>query len=120
MRFIRKEFIETTIFNKELTDDVSIRTVFENLFSHNIDFSITIKKYLTYQCEYFNLNFEKARIKAVYDDNTLDLLTLKKGVKTVMNKVPFSEVVEVFATTKKHNIIDVDDTRTRWEILDFK
>lgn len=119
MRFIRKEHIVTTIFNKELSDEETIRTVFTNLYSHNVNFSIIIKKFIPYQQEYFNINFEKARIKKVYDDNTFDMLAFKKGIKTTMKKVPFSDVVEINASTRRHQIINTDDALTRWEILDL-
>ena len=119
MRFIRKEHIVTTIFNKELEDEETIRTVFTNLHSHAIDFSIIVKKYLPYQEDYFNITFEKARVIKVNDNNTFDMLVFKKGTKTMMKNVLFSDVVEVRATTKKHNILDKNDSLTRWEILDF-
>ena len=120
MRFIRKQHIVTTIFNKELSDDETIRLVFTNLHSHAIDFSIIMKKYLSYQEDYFNITFEKARILKVNEDNTFDMLAFKKGVKTRMRNVHFSDVVEISATTRKHNILDVDDALTRWEILDLE
>lgn len=119
MRFIRREHIVTTIFNKELSDEETIREVFQNLYSHNIDFSMIMRKFLPYQEDYFSLNFEQVRIKAVYDDDTVDLLAFKKGIKTTMSKVPFADVVEISATTRKHKVLDVDDATTRWEILDL-
>ena len=119
MRFIRKEHIVTTIFNKELEDEETIRTVFTNLHSHAIDFSVIIKKYLPYQEDYFNITFEKARVLKVNDDDTFNMLVFKKGTKTTMKDVHFSDVVEISATTRKHNILDVDDALTRWEILDL-
>jgi hypothetical protein len=119
MKFIRKEYIVTTIFNKELSDIDVIRGIFDNLCSHEIDFSIIIKKFLPYQQDHFNINFEKARVKKVYEDDTFDMLAFKKGIKTVMKKVLFSDVVEILAITHKHKILDVDDALTRWEILDL-
>lgn len=119
MRFIRKEHIVTTIFNKELSDEETIRTVFINLYSHSISFSVTIKKFMPYQQEYFNINFEKARIRKICDDSTFDMIAFKKGIKTTMKKIPFSDVVEINVTTRKNQIIDADDALTRWEILDL-
>jgi len=120
MRFIRKEHIVTTIFDKVLSDEEMIMTVINNLHIHAVDFSIIMKKYLSYQEDYFNITFEKARIIKVNDDNTFDMLVFKKGIKTTMKNVHFSDVVEISATTKKHNILDVDDAWTRWQILDLK
>jgi len=119
MRFIRKEHIVTTIFNKEIEDEETNRLVFTNLHSYAVDFSIIVKKYLSYQEDYFNITFEKARVTKVNDDNTFDMLVFKKGTKTMMRDVPFSDVVEINATTKKHNILDKDKVLSRSEILDF-
>jgi hypothetical protein len=47
------------------------------------------------------------------------MLVFKKGTKTTMKNVNFSDVVEISATTRKHNILDVEDALTRWEILDL-
>lgn len=119
MRFIRKEHIVTTIFNKEIEDEETIRIVFANLYSHAVDFSVILKKYLPYQEDYFNITFEKARILKVNDDDTFNMLVFKKGIKTTMKNVQFSDVVEINATTKKHNILDKNKTLSRSEILDF-
>ena len=119
MRFIRKEHIVTTIFNKEIEDDDTIRLVFTNLHSHAVDFSVIVKKYLTYQEDYFNISFEKARVIKVNDNDTFNMLVFKKGIKTTMKNVNFSDVVEISATTRKHNILDKNDALTRWEILDY-
>ena len=119
MRFIRREQVVTTIFNKELSDEETIRNVFNNLFSHNIDFSMTMKKYMLHQQDYFNMSFEQVRVRAVNNDDTLDLLAIKNGIKTTMRNVAFSDIIEVNATTRKHKILDVDDDLTRWDILDL-
>lgn len=119
MRFIRKEHIVTTIFNKELSDEETIRTVFSNLREHNIDFSMIMKKFLPHQQDSFHLSFDQVRVKAVNEDNTVDVLAFKKGVKTNMKHIPFDDIVEVNTTTTKHKVIDVDDATTRWEILDL-
>jgi hypothetical protein len=119
MRFIRKKHIVTTIFNKEIEDEETNKLVFTNLHSHAVDFSIIIKKYLPYQEDYFNISFEKAIVIKVNDDNTFNMLVFKKGIKTTMKNVPFSDVVEVIAITKKHNILDKNDALSRSEILDF-
>ena len=119
MRFIRKEHIVTTIFNKEVKEEKNIRTVFINLHSHAVDFSIIMKKYLPYQEDYFNIIFDKARVIKVNEDSTFDMLVFKKGTKTTMRNVKFSDVVEVSSTTRKHNILDQDESLSRFDILDY-
>ena len=119
MRLIRKEQIVTTIFDKVLEDEDTIRTVFTNLHSHSVDFSITIKKNLSYQEESFNISYEKVIITQLNDNDTFNMIVVKKGIKTTMKNINFSDVVEINAMTRKHNILDVDDALTRWEILDY-
>jgi len=118
MRFIRREYIVTTIFNKDLTVGDEITTVFTNLYEYRIDFSLIMKKFLPQQSEYFNINFEKVRIKKIHD-TTLDLIAFKKGIKTVMNGVPFADIVEISATTVKNKIFDVDSDINRFDLLDL-
>lgn len=119
MRFVRKEHIITTIFNKELLDKEEIRTVFKNLYEHRINFSIIIKKFMPSEQDYFNVNFEKVRVKKIYDNNIVDLLVLKEGTKTTIKNISFSDIIEVNATTKKHKVLDIDSDVTRWDLLDL-
>ncbi len=119
MRFIRKEYIITTIFNKDLTKKDEILTVFKNLYAYRISFSMTMKKYMPLQHDYFNMSFEKVRIKEINKDETVNLLTFKGSVKTVVKNVPFDDIIEVNATTKKYKILEIDSDITRFDILDF-
>ena len=120
MKFIRKEQIVTTIFDKELTKEDEIKTVFKNLYDYKIEFSIIIRKYIPSDYDYITLTFDKARIKKIYEDDTFDLLVFKSGVKTEMKKVAVEDVIEINATTVKHRILDVDSDITRWDLLDIR
>lgn len=119
MKFIRKEFIVTTIFDKELTEKDDILIVLKNLLNERIDFSMTIRKYMPQQQDYFNINFEKVRVKKIYDDDTVDLLAFKKGVKTSMKKISIDDLITIEATTKKYKILDVISDVSRFDILDL-
>jgi len=119
MRFVRKEHIITTIFNKELTEDDDVKIVFDNLYKYRIDFTMTMKKFMPQQHDYFNMNFDKVRIKKINDNNTVDLLVFKKGVKTTMKNVSFTDIVEINATTMKNKILDIDSDPTRFDFLDL-
>jgi hypothetical protein len=57
MKFIRKEFIVTTVFDKELTERDEILIVLKNLLAERVDFSMNIKKYMLMQQDYFNMSF---------------------------------------------------------------
>ena len=74
MRFIRKEHMVTTIFNKDLTESDEILTVFKNLYKYRIGFSMIMRKLLPQQGEYFNINFEEVKIKQINENSTLDLI----------------------------------------------
>ena len=121
MRFIRKEFIVTTIFNKDLTDEQEILTVFTNLFNERIEFSMTMRKYMPTNYDYFKMTFEKVRIKKINKEGkSLDLITFKKGMKAVMKSVLFDDILEIDATTTKHKILDIDSDHDRFDILDIR
>ena len=121
MRFIRKEFIVTTIFNKDLTDEEEILTVFTNLFNERIEFSLIMRKYMPINYDFFKMNFEKVRIEKIYEeDKRLDLIAFKKGMKTSMKGVSFDDIVEIDATTTKHKILDIDSDHDRFDILDIR
>jgi len=119
MRFIRKEHIVTTIFNKDLTKKEEIATVFQNLLDHRISFSMTMKKHLPLQYDSFNINFEKVRIFKIHENETLDLIAFKNGVKTTMKAVSFDDIVEVSATTVKNKILEIDSDVDRFDLLDL-
>lgn len=119
MRFIRKEHIVTTIFNKDLTDEQEILLVFTNLLNERIEFSMTMRKFAPHEHDYFKINFDKVRIKKINKDS-LDLITFKKSIKTVLNDVLFDDIIEVNAITSKHRILDVDSDFDRFDILDIR
>ncbi len=120
MRFIRREFIVTTIFNKELVEHDEILIVLNNLLKERIEFSLIMRKFMPLQSDYFNMNFERTRVQKINEeDDTVDLLAFKKGVKTSMKNVPISDILEVNAITKKYKILDIDSDVDRFDLLDF-
>lgn len=120
MKFIRKEFIVTTVFDRELTERDEILIVLNNLLNERVDFSMTIRKYMPQQQDYFSMNFKKVRVKKVYEeDYTVDLLAFKKGVKTSMKKADINDIVSIEAITKKYRIIDVVNDVSRFDLLDL-
>ena len=120
MRFIRKEHIITTIFNKELTEEDEVKIVFNNIQKHGLEFSIVLKKFVPSNYDFINLNFDKVKIKKVYiEEKKIDILIFKDKIKTEMKRIPFEDVVEVKVITTKHKILDVDSTTTRFELLDL-
>lgn len=120
MKFIRKEYIIRTAFNRELTEKDEILTVLKNLLNERVDFSLIMRKYMPHQQDYFNMNFERVRVMKIYEeDETVDILAFKKGIKTSMKKVKISDLVTIETTTKKHKILDVVSDLDRFDILDL-
>ena len=119
MRFIRKEHIITTIFNKELTEEEDIKTVLNNLYKYRIDFSLEMRKFMPHQHDYFRINFETVKIKKINENKTLDLIVFKNGIKTILTQVPFLDIVEIKAITIKNKILDIDSDVTRFDFLDL-
>ena len=119
MRFIRKEFMVTTIFNKELIDDKEILTVFANLFNERIEFSMILRKFIPSDYDFISMSFEKVRIKKMNEDGTLDVTAFKKGVKTNMKNISPADIAEINATTAKYKILDVDSDPDRFDLLDL-
>ena len=119
MRFIRREQITTTLFNKDITDEESIKSVFINLHSKNIDFSMTIQKLNIYGNNYTNLNFDNVRITKINEDNSFDMIFFKNNIKTSMKNIFFSDVVEINSIVKKNKILESNSSGTRWEIMDL-
>jgi len=117
MRFTRKEHLITTVFNKDLTDEVEIASVFNNLNKHKIEFSVIIKKYSAVDYDYKNISFDKIRIKKI-ENQTVDLIVFKSGAKMHMKNIPFDDFVEINVVTKKNRIIDQDNDLSRFDILD--
>jgi hypothetical protein len=119
MKFIRREKIITTVFNKELTEEEDIQTVFKNLNEYKMEFSLIVRKFLPQQYDYINTSFNTVKIKKVYEDDTVDFISFKNGSHIVMKKIPFSDVVEINVTTVKHKILDIDSDVTRFDLLDL-
>jgi len=117
MKFTRKEFITTTVFDKELTVKSEIDTVVKNLHKESIDFSLVLRRNM--HSSTHNLIFENVKITKVHSDNTVDLLVIRYGQKTTMKNIDISDLLEVKAITKKYKIIDVDSDVTRFDLLDF-
>jgi len=119
MKFIRKEFIVTTIFDKELIEKDDVLIVLKNLLNERIDFSLIMKKYMPHQQDYFDMSFERVRVKKINEDDTVDLLAFKKGAKTSMKNVSINHLVSIEAITKKYRILDVASDLDRFDILDL-
>ncbi len=119
MRFIRKEQIVTTIFNKDVEDNETISIIFTNLNKHNVNFSMVTRKLLPNCNDYINLTFDNVKVKKINEDNSLDFIAFKNGVQTILKNILFENILEINATTYKHQILNSYVDITRWDLLDL-
>jgi len=120
MRFIKKEHIITTVFNKDVESSETIRVIFNNLHKYQVEFSVILRKFFQADYDYRNTTYDKVRVVRLHDeDDAIDILVLNKSTVTNMNNIAFSDIVEVKAITMKNHILDVCDDLTRWDILDI-
>lgn len=124
MRIIKKEHIITTVFNKDFSiidgDDLeTVRIIFKNLQEHRVEFSTIIFQPTSIIGEHIRLSYDKVRVLKIHEDDTVDLLVIKKGTNMKMNKVLFENINEVDILTKKHKILDVINDVTRFDLLDL-
>jgi len=118
MRFIRQEHITTTICDKKLSDIEIIKTLLENLMKSRLDFSLTIKKHFQSDYGYRTVNYEKARIKKV-NETTIDFLIFTQSATTKIKNINFTDVVEIFAITKKSEILKKHPDISRFGLMDI-
>lgn len=124
MRVIKKEHIITTVFNRDFVvdneDDLeTINIVLKNLKDHRIEFSAIINKPTSLIGEYIRFVHDKVRILKIHEDDTVDFFIMKKGTNMKENKVPFAWIEEINILTKKHQVIDVVNDITRFDLLDL-
>lgn len=120
MRFIRREKIVTTMFDKEIKDNETLDIVFRNLLDHKVEFSCIIRKYFDSEYNYRKIEYEKVRIKNFNEEaRTLDLMIFNGSSVTTMNNINYSSIEEVNATTTKNKIIDTVEDITRGDLLDI-
>jgi hypothetical protein len=117
MKFVRKETIVTTVFNKEITELDEIKIILNNLYNNKVEFSIMFKRNVFNKDTMF-LSMEKAVIKKINEDN-IDFFAFKNGAKTVVNNLLFSDIIEINATTVKNKILDFNSDATRFDYLDL-
>ena len=119
MKFTRREHIITTIFDGEVVDNKVIRTIFENLNEHRIQFSIFMRKPLEDQ-NFTCLSHPKVRVRKIHkDEDVIDITILGGFGTTVQKNIPFSDIISVSVLTKKHKVLDAVDDFTRFDLLDL-
>ena len=117
MRFIRQEHIITKICDKIVDDAPTITTIVNNLFKHNIEFSVSIHS-VTYSGAGRPLNYDKCRIGKIGDSH-VDFLVRTGPSWTKVNNICFYEILEIKAITKKNAILKTNSEVNMWQLMDI-
>ena len=121
MRFIRKEHVITTIYNKDIKEDSTIKVVLEKLLERKIEFSLTIRKYFPSILDYKTINHSKARIKLFNMENrTVDFYVYEGGTLITIKNILIDDIVEINATTTKSSILESSDDVSRFALMDIE
>jgi len=121
MRFIRQEEIITTICNKEVVEDEYIIRLLKRLQEESIYFALSLKK--MYHSDYNEhiITHNKSKVKKVNDNNlTVDFYIYKDSSLVVLKAIPFDEIDEIFALTKKNNLLECGRDKGFFDYIDLE
>ena len=121
MRFIRQEEIITTICNQEVKEDDYIARLLQKLKEEGIYFALTIKK--LYQSDYVErtIMHSKVKVKDVHtEESKVDFYVYKESSLIRLNDVTFDEISEIFALTKKANLLECNSDKGIFGFIDLE
>lgn len=119
MKFLRQEYIITTISNKEVSDLETIKNVLNNLKKENIEFSLVTQKPSDLGYSNLRLSYEKVRVKSV-NENSVDFIVFNKSSMTNITDISFNNLIEIIAITKKNNILEAENATDRFGLMDIE
>ena len=119
MKFLRQEYIITTISNKEVSDLEIIKNVLNNLKKENIEFSLVTQKPSDLGYSNLRLSYEKVRVKSV-NENSVDFIVFNKSSMTNITDISFNNLIEIVAITKKNNILEAENATDRFGLMDIE
>jgi len=119
VKFLRQEYIITTISNKEVSDLEIIKNVLNNLKKENIEFSLVTQKPSDLGYSNLRLSYEKVRVKSV-NENSVDFIVFNKSSMTNITDISFNNLIEIIAITKKNNILEAENATDRFGLMDIE
>jgi len=119
VKFLRQEYIITTISNKEVSDLETIKNVLNNLKKENIEFSLVTQKPSDLGYSNLRLSYEKVRVKSV-NENSVDFIVFNKSSMTNITDISFNNLIEIVAITKKNNILEAENATDRFGLMDIE
>ncbi len=121
MRFIRQEEIITTICNQEVKEDKYIASLLQKLKEEGIYFALSLKK--LYQSDYVErtIMHNKVKVKDVRPEETkVDFYVYKEKSLIRLHEIPFDEISEIFALTKKTNLLECNSDKGIFSFIDLE
>lgn len=121
MRFIRQEEIITTICNTEVKEEEHLVSLFEKLKEEGIYFALSIRK--MYHSDYTDhiITYSKANVKDVDAEKlTVDFYVYTDSSLIKMNKVSFDDISEIYALTKKSNLLECGRDKGFFHYIDLE
>ncbi len=119
MRFLRQEYIVTTISDRSFSDTDTIKHVLSALKKENINFTLSTRKPSEWGHSNLSLNYEEVRVKEVKEDS-VDFIIFNRSSITNLTNIPFDSIIEILAITKKNNILEQDKNPDRWGLMDIE
>lgn len=121
MRFIRQEEIITTICNKEVKEEEYIVRLLQKLQEEGIYFALTIKKLYLSDYEERIMLHSKAKVRNVRAVGaTVDFYVYRETSLIMLNNVSFDDISEIFALTKKTNLLDCNPDKGFFSFIDLE
>ena len=93
----------------------------QKLRDEGIYFSLTIRK--MYHSDYNDhiMTHSKVKVKDVDEENlAVDFYVYKDSSLIMMNNVSFDEIVEIFALTKKNNLLECGPDKGFFDFIDLE
>lgn len=121
MRFIRQEEIITTICNKEVKEEEHIVRLLEKLKEEALYFALTIRK--MYHSDYNDhiMTYSKVKVKKVDSEKlSADFYVYRDTSLAIMNNISFDEISEIFALTKKNDLLSCGRDKGFFDFIDLE
>ena len=119
MKFVRQEQIITTVINEKVSDKEEIKIILNKLKENKITFSLSIRKHFNSDYDYHIINHSKTRVKKV-NENTVDFLIFTQSATISLKNILFEDITEVFAITKKKDLLRYNNNITKWDLMDIE
>ena len=121
MRFIRQEEIITTICNKEVIETEYIIGLFKKLKEESLYFALTTRKLYESDFNERTMTYPKVKVNSIDEENhKINFYVYTDSSLVKMNNVTFDEISEVFALTKKMNLLDCGPDKGFFDFIDLE